>query len=186
MQWIAPVWVGGLFREHPAGIFFLPALLASFGYPAPQAAYVVNCVYQILSLLLFARIALFFVEGFESRSLTWMLQLIPLAFVFRIRANHEQAILMFLLLAIYALIKIERSVVWGLVVCFALAAILLIKGMFVVFAILTCIAGIIILKLFDKDSLNRTHRAAFAMLASIAFMTLVAYFYDVLYKRATG
>jgi hypothetical protein len=51
-RWIAPEWWGlwdftGPFREHPIGILVLPALLGRIGYPAPQAAYAVNGIFQI-------------------------------------------------------------------------------------------------------------------------------------------
>jgi len=42
----------------------------------------------------------------EAKSLQWLLQLLPIAFVFRARANHEYAELAGMLLAIYAT---ERS-----------------------------------------------------------------------------
>src|SRR5262245_13692752 len=55
--WIAPSWGGNwtrtdLYREHPAGIFLLPSALARAGYPAPQSAYLVNAVFQILTVLM--------------------------------------------------------------------------------------------------------------------------------------
>jgi hypothetical protein len=53
-RWIAPDfppgwYMRGAFREHPAGLFVPPAILARLGYPAPQAAYAMNVVYQILA-----------------------------------------------------------------------------------------------------------------------------------------
>ena len=46
-RWIAPEWWGywdstGLFREHPAGVFFLPTALSRLGIPPVQAAYIVG------------------------------------------------------------------------------------------------------------------------------------------------
>src|SRR6185436_2236794 len=51
-RWIAPDWGGswgfsGPFREHPIGIFVLPALLARAGYPAEQAAFAVGAVFSM-------------------------------------------------------------------------------------------------------------------------------------------
>ena len=56
-RWIAPEWWGQWkfdrpFREHPIGIFILPALAARLGYPAPQAAYAVNGLFQAASIVL--------------------------------------------------------------------------------------------------------------------------------------
>ena len=62
-RWIAPEWPAGAysqeryFREHPAGLFFPAALLARLGYPASQAAFAVNLLYQALTLVLLARLA---------------------------------------------------------------------------------------------------------------------------------
>src|SRR5713101_5250597 len=47
-RWIAPEWWGlwpeahqtGYFREHPAGLFLIPAALGRLGIPAEQTAYV--------------------------------------------------------------------------------------------------------------------------------------------------
>ena len=94
-QWLTPEWRGqwgneGLFREHPVGIFLPSAALASLGYPAAQAAYLVNAVYQVLTLVLLQRLAAFYVPGAVARSLAWIIQLLPIAFAYRIRANHEQ------------------------------------------------------------------------------------------------
>ena len=55
-EWIAPSWGGNwtrtdLYREHPAGIFLLPSALARMGYPALQSAYLMNAVFQILTVL---------------------------------------------------------------------------------------------------------------------------------------
>ena len=105
-RWIAPLfppgwYMSGYFREHPVGVHLLPALLGKLGYPAPQAAFAANALYQVLSLVLLQRVAAALVGPLEARSLGWLLQLIPIAFTFRIRANHEQAILLCLLLALY-------------------------------------------------------------------------------------
>ena len=56
-EWIAPDfppgwYMTGLYREHPVGLFVPAALLARLGYPAEQAAYAVNAVYQVLTIVL--------------------------------------------------------------------------------------------------------------------------------------
>ena len=55
--WIAPDFppgwfMTGPFREHPAGLFVPAAALAALGYPAEQAAYAMNAVYQVLGIVL--------------------------------------------------------------------------------------------------------------------------------------
>lgn len=72
-QWIAPSWGGqwgrdDLYREHPAAIFLLPSALARAGYPAEQAAYAVNAVFQILTILMTARFATLLASSLHSNS----------------------------------------------------------------------------------------------------------------------
>ena len=55
--WIAPDfppgwYMSGPFREHPAGLLAPAAALARLGYPAPQAAYALNALYQVLTIVL--------------------------------------------------------------------------------------------------------------------------------------
>ena len=104
-RWIAPEWPPGAygqgyFREHPAGLFWPAALLARLGYPAPQAAFAANLLYQALTLVLLARLAASLAAEPEARALGWILQLLPLAFAYRVRANHEQPLVMCLAMAL--------------------------------------------------------------------------------------
>src|SRR4029453_18376734 len=93
--------------------FWPPAALARLGYPSLQAAYAANAVYQVLCLLLLGRLAAVFVSGAESRLVPVLAQLLPIAFVFRVRANHEQALLLFLLLALLGTEKARTRPAWG-------------------------------------------------------------------------
>ena len=139
--WIAPLWPAdsyqhGRFREHPVGIFVLPALLARAGYPAEQAAYAVNAAYQIAALLLAPVVASAFAPGPHAQRLAWLLQLVPVAFVYRIRANHEPAILLLLLVALYATERSRERPLFALLGAAALDGILLVKGLIVLPALL--------------------------------------------------
>src|SRR5262245_10377974 len=56
-QWIAPQWWGnwdseGWFREHPAGVFLIPTVLAQVGVPAIQGSYAVGAAVGLGSLWL--------------------------------------------------------------------------------------------------------------------------------------
>jgi hypothetical protein len=132
-QWIAPEWPprsygAGLFREHPAGLFWPAAALARLGYPNLQAAYAMNTLYQILCLLLLGRLCAAFVEAREARLVPILVQLLPVAFVFRVRANHEQALLLFLLLAILGTEKARSRPAWGVLTAVGFVGMLLVKG----------------------------------------------------------
>src|SRR3972149_5014734 len=72
----------------------------------------------------------------EGRWALVLLQFMPVAFVFRIRANHEYPMLLCLLLALASLDGVRRSWRWLPVLPLALTAALLIKGVFVVLVLL--------------------------------------------------
>jgi hypothetical protein len=134
-RWIAPEWWGawgneGLFREHPIGIFVLPAALARLGYPPVQAAYAVNAAFQALALVLVSAVAARLATPRESRALGWALQLILIAFVFRIRANQEYAVLAGVLAALYATERSRTRLSWAWLTAAAFAWVLLVKGVF--------------------------------------------------------
>ncbi len=110
-QWVAPKWwalwpgstIDELFIEHPAGLFWLPAALGRLGLPAAPSAYVVGVGASLLTLVglsaLIARI-----DGpVAARATLTLLPLMPVAFVFRVRANHEYPMLLCLVVALVAL-----------------------------------------------------------------------------------
>ena len=77
-RWIAPQWWGafglqGLFRDHPAGTFVPPALLARTGYPVAQSLFVVTLARQIAALLLMSALASRFAPPSEAHGLVWAL-----------------------------------------------------------------------------------------------------------------
>jgi hypothetical protein len=132
-RWIAPEWWGqwgftGPFREHPIGILVLPALAGRMGYPALQAAYAINGVFQVASIVLLQLIAVRLVQPREARALGWIVQLMPIAFVFRVRANQEYAVLAGVMLALLATERSCRRPAWAAVTALAFAWALLVKG----------------------------------------------------------
>jgi 4-amino-4-deoxy-L-arabinose transferase-like glycosyltransferase len=142
-KWLAPEWGGhwnrrGLFREHPAGLFLLSWPLVAAGYPPSQAPIVVNALAQVLSLLLLQRLACVMVSGGQARAVGWLLQLLPIAFVFRIRANHEQLLLLFYLAALVATEKGRTRPAWFGAAAIATMSAMLVKGFVAVFVPASC------------------------------------------------
>jgi hypothetical protein len=134
-RWIAPEWWGqwgfsGPFREHPIGIFLLPALIGKAGYPAQQAAYAVNGAFQVASIVLVQMLAVRLATAREARALGWIVQLMPIAFVFRVRANQEYAVLAGILLALFATERSREGVAWAWLTALGFAWALLVKGVF--------------------------------------------------------
>jgi 4-amino-4-deoxy-L-arabinose transferase-like glycosyltransferase len=135
VRWIAPEWWGqwdftGLFREHPIGIFVFPALAGRLGYPPPQAAYAVHGLFQAVSIVLVQLIAVQLVSRRDARALGWIVQLMPIAFVFRIRANQEYAVLAGILLALLATERSRARPAWAWLTALGFAWALLVKGVF--------------------------------------------------------
>lgn len=185
-RWIAPEWPprsygAGLFREHPAGLFWPAAALARLGYPNLQAAYAVNAFYQVLCLLLLGRLAGVFVADREARVVPVLVQLLPVAFVFRVRANHEQALLLFLLLALLGTEKARTRPVWGVLTAVGLVGMLLVKGVAAILGPPACA-----LWLLSRRREGQAHWAWAAVCLGILAMGLTTVAYEAAYREVTG
>ncbi len=185
--WIAPEWRGvagarGLFREHPSGILVLPALLARTGYPAAEAGYAVGALYSLIAVVLVGRVAALVIGPIDATALQWAVLLLPVAFVYRVRANQEYPVLVFLLLAVYATERSRHARLWTIVPSIAALAILLIKDVFFVFCPLAC--ALWLLSVRPADGHDR--RAWLSVALSMVVVVAGAALYDTWYRRATG
>jgi len=184
---MAPEWGGlwngtGLWQEHPIGIYLAPIALAKAGYPDAQAAYAVGIAAGLACLLLLARLARA-AEPSAGRSALVLLQLVPAAFVFRVRANQEYPMLLCLLIALVALDGVRRSWGWSLAVAAALTAALLVKGVFVAIVLLGAGLWVLVNPLRVPGSIVRP---LVALAGSLVAMAAVALVYDQLYEQAAG
>ncbi len=187
-RWIAPEWRGawdheGLFREHPVGILLPSVLLIRAGVPAGQAAYIVNMLYQAAVIALVPLVAGVLVRGLEARTLAWVLQLLPVAFVYRIRANQEHPLLMCFLAVIYATERARTHPRWIALTIVAFGFLVLVKGAFAMFTLVAAALWLLIVPApaGAADRWAWTGLAA-AALASLLMMTG----YEALYVRTTG
>jgi 4-amino-4-deoxy-L-arabinose transferase-like glycosyltransferase len=187
-KWLAPDWGGhwdrqGPFREHPAGLFLLSWPLVAAGYPASQAPFVVNAVFQALCLLLLQRLARVLGTDAEARAVGWLLQLLPIAFVFRIRANHEQLVLFFYLAALVATEAGRRRPLFFGAAALAAVGALLVKGVFAVLVPASCALWLI----WRPAPTPRLRLAAWSGLALASLLTLAAAGgYEHAYRQVTG
>jgi len=188
-RWVAPEWWGltgdnplsGYFIEHPAGLFFIPAAMGRLGVPAEQAPFIFGVGVALLAVLLLSKLIARLTTRAEGRAALVLLQIIPLAFVFRIRDNHEYPMLVCLLLTLMGLDGVSTQWAFAWLVVVGFAAGLLIKGVFVAFVLLG--AGLWILVNPTEGSRRRQIAAvAAALLATVA----VGLLYDVWYTHATG
>ncbi len=185
--WIAPEWWGlggheGLFREHPIGVFILPALLGKLGVPPVQAAYVVGAALSMAALLLLRRVAAMVVGEHASAAVPWVALILPVAFINRIRATQEYPVLVLLLLAVYATQKSRTSTAWVAVLMLATCAAMLVKGIFVVFVPIVCGLWLVCI----GDDRRGDLRAWLGLGLSVAAAVLCALAYEGVYRRVTG
>jgi hypothetical protein len=187
-RWIAPQWWGawgmqGLFREHPIGTFLLPALLARAGYPAAQASFVITLAAQIASLLMLVTLAERLIPAPSARTVAWTLQLLPIAFVFRVRANQEYLLLAGLLLALVGLDRARRHSVWLLAALSGYVYALLVKG---VFALMAPICAAIWIAMSGEKPGERSSAAWIGVALMLIVTPVIAWEYERLYVAATG
>ena len=189
-HWLTPEWWGawnteGLFREHPVGIFLLPALLGKLGYPALQASYLANALYQILTLIVVQRVAAFLVMPIESRALAWMLQLLPIAFTYRIRGNQEQAVLLFIFVALWGTERSRRDGHWIAVTAFAVVATMLVKDIFVALVLMCCALWLLLVRHTEDAQQGDDRRAWLGLGLSVCAALAVGIGYELSYRHIT-
>jgi len=189
-EWIAPDfppgwYMRGPYREHPVGLFVPAALLAQMGYPAEQAAYAANAVYQVLTIVVVQRLALAVVPGLMARSLGWLIQLLPIAFTFRIRANQEQAVVFFLLLALFGTERARQRHRWALLIVGGFVGLLLVKGVLAAFGPALCILWLLARRRAGGPGLTE-HVAWWGIAVGVAAMAGTTVAYEHLYRAATG
>ena len=187
-QWIAPEWNGawnsqGLFREHPVGILLPSAVAIRLGFPPGQAAYAINMLYQVAALLLIVAVARFVMRDADARALAWVLQLLPVSFVYRIRGNQEHPLLVCFLALIYASHRARSNPIWIALMVVAFCWLALIKGAFAMFALVAAALWIAIVPA-AKD--GASWRAWLGLvIAGLAAVVLFA-IYEAAYVRVTG
>jgi Dolichyl-phosphate-mannose-protein mannosyltransferase len=187
-RWIAPEWGGawnleGPFREHPVGILLLPAAAIRLGIPPEQAAYVVNTVYQVAVILLIPLVVRVVVARHEARALAWVVQLLPIAFVFRIRANQEHPVLMAFVAMLYATERARTQAAWVLLAIAAFCFFLLVKGAFAMFALVAAALWLLLIPTPPGGS-DRWAWTGLALTLLVAALLVAGY--EAFYVRTTG
>lgn len=191
VRWVAPEWWGlwprigltGLYRDHPIGGFVVPALLARFGVPGEQAAYIVGIAAGLLALVFIARLVAQVTSRDDARAVLILLQVMPVAFVFRVRANQEYAMVLCLLLTIHGLDRVRRSWSGLWMVAAGLSAALLIKGAFIVLTLIGAGVWIVANPRCIAGSVTRPVMAVVIGLGAAAGAALA---YDAWYLGVTG
>jgi hypothetical protein len=187
-RWIAPEWGGawntqGLFREHPVGILLPSAAAIRLGFPPEQAAYAVNLLYQTAVILLMPLVGGLVVRRADAQALAWLLQLLPVSFVYRIRGNQEHPLLMCFLAMIYATDRARTHPGWIAVVVVSFCWLALIKGAFAMFALAAASLWILVVPPRNDDV---NWRAWLGLAAAVLAATAMFAAYEAAYVRVTG
>jgi 4-amino-4-deoxy-L-arabinose transferase-like glycosyltransferase len=131
--WCAPQWYGhggnqGLFRDHPPGIFWLPAVLVRVGIKDSRAALCANFIYILLCLYFLFKLA----EVFGDAALGWAavfgFVLTPIFLQYLIRANHEPPLNLAVVAGLYGLSRSRQSFRYKVLFIAALVFAVFIKG----------------------------------------------------------
>jgi 4-amino-4-deoxy-L-arabinose transferase-like glycosyltransferase len=143
----------------------------------------VNALFQVLCLLLLQRLARALAPPAEARAAGWLLQLLPIAFVFRIRANHEQLVLCFFLAALAATEAGRKRPLWFGAAALAATGVLLVKGVFAAIVPVSCA-----LWLLWRPAKAPGLRPAtwFGLAAVLLLPAIVAAGYEQLYRAVSG
>lgn len=148
--WCAPQWWGhgnnqGLFREHPPGILWLPALLARLGVKPGASALCANFLYILLSLYFIFKLAGRWGNSLLGWGAVLGVVLTPIFLQYLIRANQEPPLNLAVLAGIYGLARNEESRRGGWIFVAALILAVLVKGVSaVLLSMLACLFWLIV------------------------------------------
>jgi hypothetical protein len=137
--------------------------------------------------VLLQRLVATLVPGLEARALGWLIQLLPIAFTFRIRANHEAALLLCLLMALYGTERARREPRWAMLTVAGLVGLLLVKGILAAFGPALCVLWLLIRWRTSETDWTSSERGAWLGIAGgVLAMAATAALYELLYRAATG
>jgi 4-amino-4-deoxy-L-arabinose transferase-like glycosyltransferase len=129
------------------------------------------------------RVAAPLVQPHEAAAVAWAAMLLPIAFVYRIRANQEYPLLVLVLVALYATERSRAGAGWIFVTAAAAVALFLVKGIFVVFVPVLCALWLLLVR---RDSRESTAWPWAGIVLSVVAVALAATGYEVLYRRMAG
>jgi len=118
----------------------------------------------------------------DGRAMLLLLPVMPMAFIFRVRGNHEYPMLFCLALCLIGLEGLGRSWRWAGLVVAGLVGGVVIKGVFVVPILIAAALWIVI----DPPATGARSRQAVALLIGLAAIAAAVVVYDAAFYRVTG
>lgn len=133
-RWCAPQWEGhggnqGLFRDHPPGILWLPAVMIRLGVKKSAAALWANFLYILFGLYFIFRLASLWGGRAFGWGAVWAYALTPIFVQYLIRANQEPPLNLAVAAGIYGLARSREARRYGILFVAALLFAVAIKGM---------------------------------------------------------
>jgi len=118
----------------------------------------------------------------EARVLLWLLQLLPIAFTFRVRANQEQAVLVLLAVALLGTEHSRTRAAWALLTAVGLAGLFLVKGVVGLLGPAVCALWLVT----RRDGVGSNRRAWWGLGGALAVVGLTVAAYELSYRHVTG
>jgi hypothetical protein len=142
----------------------------------------VNAVFQVLTVLMLTGFGRLLLPPGEPRALGWLLLLLPIAFTYRVRANHEQAVLLLTLVALYIAERARTSKGWAPLLAVPAVLTFLVKGVFAV----PVLAGCGIWYLLRRPLPGYGGWAWVGLALAVIATVVTATGYEWSYRRVTG
>jgi 4-amino-4-deoxy-L-arabinose transferase-like glycosyltransferase len=132
-EWIHPEWWGhggngGLFRDHPPGIFWLPAVFVRLGVPGRAAPLCANFLYMLLLLLALHGLVKKFLGLTAAWGAVFAFVLTPIFVQYLMRANHELPLALAVTAGLFGLARCGESPRWSALYAASLLLAVFIKG----------------------------------------------------------
>jgi hypothetical protein len=140
-------------------------------------------LYQAAALLLVVAVARLVMREADARALAWVLQLLPVSFVYRVRGNQEHPLLVCFLALIYATHRARSNPIWIALMVAAFCWLALIKGAFAMFAFVAAALWIAVVPAAEGGA-NR--RAWLGLIAAAVAAAVLFAVYEAAYVRVTG
>lgn len=193
--WLTPVWKGKygrgenqLIRDHFLGHVIQGVVLTRLGIPSKHALHLISLFYQLLTVILLFFLIARFIGPKKSSAVLWLLFLIPISMSYGIRANHEQGLTFYSVLALWGVVLLSegRSVLGAGLIAIGINAVCLIKGLAFLFLLPVCVFSLWVCYEGKLKSLVATPGSLGIFFLALVSPALTIYSYDRIYLQLTG
>jgi 4-amino-4-deoxy-L-arabinose transferase-like glycosyltransferase len=182
-RWLSPQWPAhyykeGLFEEHMAFFFWPMAALGALGIPEVPAAVSINALYWLAILGCVTSLARLLFDAASAQLAAWSWLLSVGGVVYLVRANHETAVALGMLVACLAVLKLRDSLLWIPVLALAACWSVAMKGI----VGLVLFPSLVVVAWFCARNVRSLVALGVAAVAVLAFLWI----HDVAFESANG